>query len=87
MLLAKGMGHIHMCYVCGGEDALLPFIESKINVTDNMNKSCKGFENLSIDDKKLYEFECPNNYDKGCKTTVTGNKVYLLGFIHKLCHA
>jgi hypothetical protein len=70
MLLAESMGH-HMCYVCGGEDAQLPFVESKINVTNRMNNSCRGFENLSIDDRKRYEFECPKGFN-GCITKITG---------------
>lgn len=69
MLLAESMGH--MCYVCGGDDALLPFIESNSDVTDSMNKSCRGFDNLSKEDRKLYEFECPNASD-GCITKITG---------------
>lgn len=59
------------CYICGGKDALLPFVESKSIISDFMNDSCREFENFSIPDRKRYEFECPKNFE-GCITKITG---------------
>lgn len=61
----------HMCYVCGGRDAQLPFIDSKSVISDFMNNSCRDLENLSMPERKQFQFECPKNFD-GCITKIIG---------------
>ena len=76
LMMCQMMGFIvtnesHKCYVCGEDQARLPFIEEHRNnnssVIDKIPKSCDGFEA----DNNVFEFQCPKGFT-GCVTKLIG---------------
>lgn len=61
----------HKCYVCGEDQARLPFIEEHKNnnssIIDKIPKSCDEFEA----DNNIFEFQCPRGFT-GCVTKLIG---------------
>lgn len=65
----------HKCYVCGGNEAQLPFIEehksNNSTFIDKFPKSCDDFDKNLEADVNIFEFQCPKDF-KGCYTKITG---------------